>query len=48
MIDPVTEHIMLTGYPSRDYLDYERQQEEQLDHGPYDSFNDFFIEEEAE
>lgn len=41
-MDPVTEHIMLTGYPSKDYLDHEREQAEQTNHGPYDDFQEFF------
>lgn len=40
---PDIEHAMLTGYPSNEYLEYEREQEEEVYCGPFDDMNDFFL-----
>ena len=36
---------MRTGYPVNEYLEYERQQEQEEEtyHGPFDDMNDFFL-----
>lgn len=46
-MDPIMEQLMLTGYPSKEYLDYERTQEDELEHGPFDDFRDFLNFEEG-
>lgn len=34
---------MRTGYPDNEYLEYEREQEEEVYHGPFDNMQDFFL-----